>query len=207
MGEIWKDVVGYEGIYEISSYGRIRSVDRISPTKCNSYKRTYGKMLSPHPDTKGYLILQLCNGQRNAIQKPKKIHRLVAEAFIPNPEGKPQVNHKDLNKQNNHVDNLEWVTPSENVRHAIANGAKKPMYGKRPEYWRKKIHDAVITRCAKPVIQMDLEGNVMAKYESLNEAGRQVFGKEKTHIRDCCMGRRHTCGGFKWKYKEDVIGT
>lgn len=199
--EIWKDVVGFEGLYMVSNKGRVKSIDRISPTKCNSYKFTKGILRHTTHDTKGYEFVTLSDGKRNAKQYPKKVHRLVAEAFIPNPENKSQVNHKDLNKANNCVENLEWVTPSENMRHAADHGAVNCMYGKRPEWWRKNIQKAIVKNRAKPVIQMTLDGSVIEEYESTAEAGRRVFGKSKTHIHSCCNGKRETCGGYKWKYK------
>lgn len=99
MIEEWRPVVGYEGLYEVSSYGRVRSLDRYC------YRLQKGKVLSPAKDRYGYLTVTLnCNGKSKTI----KIHRLVAQAFLPNPDNLPQVNHKDENKINNIVYNLEW---------------------------------------------------------------------------------------------------
>ena len=201
IDEIWKDVVGFEGLYQVSNKGRVRGIDRVSPTKCNSYKSTKGVLKHTVITKKGYEQVSLCDGSRNAVPHLKKVHRLVAEAFIPNPENKTQVNHKDLNKSNNCVENLEWVTPSENMQHAAKHGAVNRMYGKRPEWWRRRILEGVLEHQAKPVIQMDLDGNIIAEYVSVHEAGRQVLGKAKTHINDCCLGKRNVCGGYKWRYK------
>lgn len=99
--EMWKDIEGFEGRYQISSWGRVRNKD--------------GMILKPYTNNKGYVKISLQEGRR-AIKK--RIHRLVAQAFIPNPYNLPQVNHKDGNKQNNSYTNLEWVTNSENLRHA-----------------------------------------------------------------------------------------
>ena len=97
--EIWKDIQGYEGLYQVSNLGRVRSLN---------YKKTKTvKILKLTSNTKGYLQLIL---HKNGEISSRKVHRLVAEAFIPNPDGLPQVNHKDENKQNNCVDNLEWCT-------------------------------------------------------------------------------------------------
>ena len=104
--EIWRPVVGYEGLYEVSNIGRVRSLDRFY------YRLHKGKVLSPTKDRYGYLTVTLnCNGKSKTI----KIHRLVAQAFLPNPDNLPQVNHKDEDKTNNNVDNLEWCTAKYNV--------------------------------------------------------------------------------------------
>lgn len=119
MNEIWKNlkyVKGYEKYsqYEISSYGRIRSLDVTYPNG----KRKIGKIKKIRLNEKGYCVTTL---SLNNKSKTVRIHRLVALAFIPNPENKPEVNHKDGNKENNHVDNLEWVTRKENMKHAYEN--------------------------------------------------------------------------------------
>ena len=106
MIEEWRPVVGYEGLYEVSNTGQVRSLDRFY------YRLHKGKVLSPAKDRYGYLTVTLnCNGKSKTI----KIHRLVAQAFIENPDNLPQVNHKDEDKTNNNVDNLEWCTAKYNV--------------------------------------------------------------------------------------------
>lgn len=119
MIEEWKPVVGYEGLYEVSSLGRVRSLDRFY------YRLHKGKVLSPTKDRYGYLTVTLnCNGKSKTI----KIHRLVAQAFIENPDNLPQVNHKDENPSNNNVDNLEWCTAKYNNN-----------YGTRQERYRNTM--------------------------------------------------------------------
>lgn len=107
MTEIWRDIGGYAGLYQVSNLGRVKSF------------HNGGRILKSHPDHKGYLRISL---SRDDKTKTCKVHRLVATAFIPNPEDKPEVNHIDGNPRNNHVDNLEWCTASENRRHAYATG-------------------------------------------------------------------------------------
>lgn len=108
--EIWKDINGYEGIYQVSNKGRVRSLDR----KVWNYTKK-GRILKPHDNGHSYLNVGL-HGE-NSVNKHAYIHRLVAEAFIPNPDNKPEVNHIDFNKRNNCVENLEWVTEEENKKH------------------------------------------------------------------------------------------
>lgn len=113
MTEEWRDVVGYEGLYQVSNFGRIKSLP----------KYYFGeRMLSPTDNGSGYLIVSLT---KNEKRKNHYIHRIVAEAFIPNKENKPTVNHKDRDKQNNIISNLEWATFSEQIHHVVATG-KKP---------------------------------------------------------------------------------
>jgi len=117
-GEIWKEVAGYEGLYEVSNLGRVRSTKRILIDKIGRARRYRSKILSGGVSDKGYWAIMLC---KDAAQKMTLIARLVAEAFIPNPDGKAEVNHKDGNKNDNSVSNLEWMTHQENSvhRHAV----------------------------------------------------------------------------------------
>ena len=118
MQEVWKPICGYEGIYEVSNHGNIRSLDRID----FAGRHLKGKLFSTK--AKGNYIT--CVLTKYGEHQTFRIHQLVAETFIPNPDGKQCVNHKDGNKQNNHVSNLEWCTHSENNRHAFRTGLSKP---------------------------------------------------------------------------------
>lgn len=111
MEEEWKPIKGYEGIYEVSNMGRVKSLHR-----------SQGRILKQYTQDNGYVKVNL---SKNGTHNTKRVHRLVATAFIPNPHNKPEVNHIDGNKENNNVDNLEWCTREYNVRHAFHNGLMK----------------------------------------------------------------------------------
>ena len=115
--EIWRPIEGYEGLYEVSSYGRVKSVDRYVKSKSNSYRLIKGKVLSGSITKYGYVR---CNIKVNGVLKGYFVHRLVAEAFIPNPDNLPQVNHKNEVKSDNCVDNLEWCDAKYNLNYGTA---------------------------------------------------------------------------------------
>ncbi len=165
MQENWSSIAGYEGLYEVSDMGRVRSVARGG---------TKGGILSAHRSRYGYMLVSLF---KNNIRTGFSIHKLVATAFIPNPNNLPQVNHKDEDKTNNHVENLEWCTASYNMN-----------YGGRP-YAR-----------SKPITQKEINGNPIVEYKSIMDAVRQI-GVNKGNIVECLKGRRKTAGGYIWTYK------
>ena len=113
MIEEWRPIVGYEGLYEVSSYGRVRSLDMYVKARYGNYRLHKGKVLSPG-EKNGYLFVNLsCNGKHNTIT----VHRLVAQVFLPNPDNLPEVNHKDEDKTNNNADNLEWCDRKYNINY------------------------------------------------------------------------------------------
>lgn len=141
-------------------------------------------------DTNNYLMkLQIQQGYKHVTlqihgkAKRFRVHRLVAEAFIPNPENKPYVNHIDGNRQNNNVSNLEWVTPQENTKHAVSTGLMLP------------------TR-QRAVVQFSLEGEKIAEYISISEAARQTNSSDEK-ICICCQLQREQHNGFQWRYKNE----
>lgn len=125
--EIWKPINGYE-YYMISNFGRVKSLKRTIIRKDGKPLQFEERILRGSKDTKGYIQVEL---KMNGKRKLMFVHRLVAEAFIDNPQNKKQVNHKDGNKLNNRVENLEWVTCSENIHHAWENGLNRPNHGER----------------------------------------------------------------------------
>ena len=164
--ELWKDIKDYEGHYQVSNLSRVKSIK-------------FGKerILKPVIDRHGYLLVSLW---KNNKQKTYKVHRLVAEAFIPNPYNLPQVNHKDENPLNNNVNNLEWCNSKYNCN-----------FGTRIERISK--------RRSKTVLQYDLEGNFIREWKSTAECGRN--GYDQGHVAACCQGKLKKHKDSIWRYK------
>jgi len=140
--EIWKEVVGYESYYLVSNLGRVRSLDRYCPNRTGSGKQT-GRILKQTKCVKGYLRVAF---SLNKIKKQVSVHRLVAKAFIENPENKEQVNHKNCIKDDNNVNNLEWCTNIENVKHAYDNNLIRLNYGEKHHNSKLKNHQVLSIR-------------------------------------------------------------
>ena len=186
MKEIWKDIKGYEGLYQVSNLGRVKSLNREVQCKTGLSKRK-GRELRPGIASNGYLMVALYN---NRVQKCRTLHSLIAEAFIPNPEGFPCVNHKNGNRIDNRLENLEWVTYSGNNYHAVRElGRSSPWKGK---YGKNNPH-------SKPVVQLSKDGAIIAKYESAKDAARKM-GTSQGRISDCCRGEKKYHLGYIWKY-------
>lgn len=181
--EEWRPVVGYEGLYEVSNLGRVKSLDRVVNAKNGSTAVKRGKILKGG-FTKGY-VLYLFNtgGKRKYITG----HRLVAEAFIPNPEGLPLINHKDEDKTNNAVWNLEWCDARYNT---VYGAGLKRMIEARIKNGGKTA--------PKPVVAEDKEGNKYY-FKSATEAGKKGFSKQSL-ITLCVRGKIKSSGGYKWSY-------
>ena len=173
--EIWKDIEGTEGQYQISNKGRARSQIIL---KDGSIKST---MLKYQRDKKGYCRLRVTIA---AKKYGFKIHREVAKAFIPNPEEKPQVNHIDGNKGNNRVENLEWVTNSENCKHAIDNG----LWENQRNADRKK----------RPIMAINIETGETISFESVSEAEKKLNTR---HISAVLNGKRTKAKGYTFQEK------
>ena len=152
--EEFRDIPGYEGMYEVSNLGRVRRD---------------GRILKPSKNKKGYLLVSLF---KNGTKKNARIHRLVAQSFIPNPQNLPQINHKDEDKTNNAVENLEWCDSKYNNNYSLS----------------------------KPVLQYSKEGNFIKEWPSMMKVEREL-GIHNSSISMCCLEKLKSAGGFIWKYK------
>ncbi len=161
-------------------------------TKTGLVRNKETKHLLALQKIKGYLRVEL---SRNGERHNYGVHRLVAIQFIPNPENKPEVNHKDFNRCNNNVENLEWVTRQENSDHKI-KGRGEALY----QTMVKNALNAVESN-KKAVLQYDMNNNFIAEYCSMSEAERRT-GVNRKSIRFCVRGERQSAGGFIWKLKE-----
>lgn len=190
MYEVWKDVVGFEGKYEVSNFGRVRN-------------KNHQWLLNQYINENGYCIVGLHSRQNNTGKtKHFRVHRLVAEAFIQNPENKRTVNHIDGNKMNNNVKNLEWATHGENIKHGRENGLIVHTEKQR-ETARKSIKKVrQLSNCnRKPVFSIDCNGN-RNTYNSVREAAAAV-GVSPAAIVKCLKGGGHTSAGLHWRYCYD----
>lgn len=183
--EIWKDVVGYEGIYQVSNLGRIKSLKR------------KGKIKNTQLDKDGYEHLSLWH---NSKAKRMSVHRIVAQAFIPNPENKPVVNHIDGNKTNNIVNNLEWCTRSENDIHAYKLGLRKVNKTGTGKFSKLNGHSRKVYMLNKETQE------IMQKFDSLADAGRYLKRKpnQMGSIAAQIRGERKTAYGYKWRYVNET---
>lgn len=176
MEEIWKNIRDYEGLYQVSNLGRVKSLGN------NKTKKE--KIMKPSVNKSGYLLICL---SKNGYIKNYLVHRLVAQAFIPNPYDLPQVNHKDEDKTNNVVSNLEWCDQKYNNN-----------YGTRLERVAEKTTNG---KKSKPVLKIDpISNEIVAEFPSIMEVQRQL-GIKHSHISECCNGKRNTAVGFIWQYK------
>lgn len=192
MEEIWKDIKGYEGLYQVSNIGRVKSLNY------NHTKKE--KILKPIKDKKNYLYINL---YKNVKIKHIKIHRLVAEAFIPNPNNYPCVNHKDEDKSNNCVNNLEWCTYQYNNTYGTA--IKRRVENTDWKEIGRKNKKILLNRedLSRKVYQYTKDGEFVKEYSSTAECGRNGFSV--TCISMCCLGKHKTHKGYIWSYDKNYI--
>ena len=203
MNEKWKPVVGYEGFYEVSDTGKIKTLGRTIQQKDGRTRTIKSKVMKDRTNNRGYHIISLNTGNS---KKDHLVHRLVAMAFLPNPDNLEQVNHIDGNKDNNSVSNLEWCDQTHNMKEAYKLGLRKATLPVWDDELRAKF--SAIKKGTrnysqmKKVIQYSLEGEYIACYRNAEDAAKAIGIKDKTGIYDVCTGRknRKQCGGYKWKY-------
>lgn len=184
---LWRTIIGYEGYYEVSTEGKIRSVDRIVHTKNGTTKLLRGKPMkltqTKGKDGEGYMVVNL---RKFGTSKVVPVHILVATMFLPNPNDYPMVNHIDGNKTNNRVENLEWSSYGYNNIHALRHNLRKPR--------------------GTPVMQITTSGVVLEVYDSAYAAARET-GISAGAISQCINHRTNTAGGFVWEKLSEGVTT
>jgi NUMOD4 motif/HNH endonuclease len=193
--ETWKDIEDYEGLYMVSNFGRVKSLDREVIRSDGMKRKVLGKIMKPQKDNMGYLRIRL---YENSKGKSFSIHRLVAMAFLSNDENKNIVNHKDGIKTNNFAENLEWCTHKENARHAWETGLSSCNENQR---------NSLIERNSKKVYQIDINsGKIVGEFKSATDAS--IYANcSSTLIINCCNLKHDTAKGFRWRYDDnkDVV--
>lgn len=182
MEEVWKAVKGYEGLYEVSNSGKVRTL----PHTTNGITVPSTELKTSMHKSHRYIRLRL---YKNGESKDYMLHRLVAQAFVPNPCNKPQINHIDGDRANNSASNLEWCTQAENNRHAIDMGLQNP--------W------IMIQARKKKILQISMSGEVVKEWESMTEAAK-ALGLQVSNISHCCKGRIKSTGGYKWQLSSNI---
>jgi hypothetical protein len=174
--EEWRPVVGYEGRYEVSNLGEVRSLPRTMKARHGGAPNGYhmkGRILKKNSTPNGYYFVPLGKGKRGLV------HRLVLEAFVPNPDNKPCCDHIDANRHNNRVGNLRWATWQENNAHPHA-----------------------VAMRSKPVLQIDKEtGAIINRFNSVKEANEAL---KTSYVSKCCHGKQMTTAGYKWRFENET---
>lgn len=181
--QIWKDIEGYEGLYQVSNTGKVRSLNYRCTGKSKTLKQDTTKF--------GYNLIVL---YKNHKRKVYLVHRLVAQAFIPNPNNLPEVNHIDENKANNQVSNLEWCDRTYNCNYGT--------YKQRVSEALKGKHEGKNNPRAKPVLMFTLDGDFIRKFDCVADAN-EYLGKDRRskNIYICTRGKTKTAYGYIWKYE------
>jgi len=190
MKEQWKDILGYQKLYQISNKGRVKSLNRKVLTKGRRFREVKQKILTSGKNKYGYVQISL---SKKGIRKCFRIHRIVAKHFCENYSEQLQVNHLDGNKLNNEYSNLECCTASENMLHAYATGLIIPPRNRLG--FSGKLH-----KDSMAVLQLTLDGKLIKKFDSIGLT--KVDGFTPTHVHKCCRGKLKTHKKFKWAFKE-----
>lgn len=185
--EVWKDIKHFEGLYQVSNLGNVKRLSRIINYCTGRSEVLKERLLKPALRSNDnrrryYFFVASKNGKRYNLP----VHREVAKSFIPNPDNKPEVNHIDGNKLNNHVENLEWVTGEENIRHALKHGLHK----------RGKNHYK-----SRPVLMINKKGKIVKEFDCMMDVKK--FGFSQGNVGMCCKGKRNVHKNYYWKYKNE----
>lgn len=187
MEEIWKDIKDFEGLYQVSNMGRVKSLARVI-LRNNGKKQTFKeKIIKQATNKQGYYQISLW---KNGIEKRYLLHRLIAEHFIPNPENKPCIDHINTDPTDNRIENLRWCTYKENNNNPLT-----VKHRSKPRNWKIKGFEHWKS---KPVVQLTKKGELLKIYPN-------AFSAEVYHINRCCDGERKTAGGYKWQYVDDYL--
>lgn len=191
--EEWRDIEGYIGLYQVSSWGRVKSLERTVWDNRGYYKTISERILKGGKTMDGYLQASLC---KEGKKKLYLVHRLVCEAFCENPHGYLEVNHINENKADNRACNLEWVSHKENLNHGTRNErASEKLRGKKQTEEHVRKRSRAVTATNKVTGQTII-------FPSVREASRQT-GIDLGSICSCCQGKRHSAGNYIWHYLED----
>ena len=202
--EIWKDIEGFEGLYQVSNMGRVKSVKRTVWDSRGCYRTVPEKILKPRKERGDYLMVGL---YKDARGKNYKIHRLVAIAFCENPENYNEVNHINEDKSDNRAINLEWCSRSYNNTYndrakKVGKKIGKKLRGRKQseESIKKRVEKLTNNpKLSKPVIAIHKINGLILEFSSAHEAERET-GIDHSNIIKCCQGKKNSCGGFYWMY-------
>lgn len=210
--EIWKDIEGYENLYQVSNMGRVRSLDRWVSTVDGKKQLYKSKILTSQYNEHGYN--QICLS-KNGTTKTHKLHRLIAKAFLPNPENKPCIDHINTIRTDNRVENLRWCTHSENLSNSITKNRKSnkqknrlkkkenhPMYQKHHSEESKRKMSKSKT---KYILQIEPSTNKIIAIWNNPFSIKKEMGIDNRTLTKCCKGKKLTHKGFRWVYLDNYL--
>lgn len=196
MEEMWKPIKGFEGKYDISNMGRVKSLKRTILRKDGKYMTFPERLIALGLDTAGYPMANLW--KNNRLYR-RLVHRLVATAFIPNPNHFPVVNHKDFNPKNSRVENLEWCTQLANIKYSKSHN--RTVSRKNTPEWYKNVKKKAIKLRGQPVVGINVHTGNIIKFKSQSLC--TDFGFCQSCISKCCQHKQYIHKGYKWYYTEE----